>query len=235
MKKKVLGIIPARGGSKGIPRKNIVNLCGRPLIEYSIKAGLEAVESGVITKLIVSTDDDEIAMISGNSGAEVPFIRPKKFAEDRTKSIDFIMHAIKFYEEKNIYFDDMILLQPTSPLRKSHDIEEAYTIFDNGGFDSLISCYEEEQVNELMSYHKVGDEARALNVNHNKGIRRQEIESIYVRNGAIYIASVSFLKSEHLVFGGKIGMYVMPKERSVNIDSLYDLELAGWMLERNKK
>lgn len=235
MKKKVLGIIPARGGSKGIPRKNIVNLCGKPLIEYSIIAGLEAVDSGVISKLIVSTDDDEIAMISKNSGAEVPFIRPKEFAEDKTKSIDFIIHAINFYEEKNIYFDDMILLQPTSPLRDSHDIEEAYTIFNNGGFDSLISCYEEEQVNELMSYHKIGDEAKALNVNHNKGIRRQEIESIYVRNGALYIASVSYLKAEHLVFGGKIGMYVMPKERSVNIDSFYDLELADWMLRRNRK
>lgn len=234
MERKVLGIIPARGGSKGIPKKNIANVGGKPLICYSIEAGLEAIKSGVLSNLIVSTDNNEIARISEKSGANVPFIRPSEFASDNAKSVDVIKHAILFFEEKNVLYDDVILLQPTTPLRNGKDIEEAYDIYIHGKYDSLISCYKEEYICDLVSYYKVGNDAVALDANHNKGVRRQELQDVYVRNGALYISSVPFIKRENLIFGGKLGMYVMPKERSVNIDTVYDLELADWMINKNE-
>lgn len=226
MSDKRLAVISARGGSKGIPRKNIIDIAGKPLIAYSIEAGLEAIEKGAIDRLIVSTDDEEIAEVSRKYGAEVPFMRPDYLASDKAKSVDLMIHAAEFYREKGIVYEDMLLLQPTTPMRTGEDIVKAFEIYDAEKADSLISCFKEEYICDLVTYHKSGDEAIPIHPNHNGGVRRQDLEPLYVRNGAIYISKIDWMMKEHKIFGGKLAMYEMPKERSVNIDTMYDVELA---------
>lgn len=225
---KVLAIIPARGGSKGIPRKNIYPICGKPLICYSIEPALEAVNMGIIDRLIVSTDDKEIAEISKQAGADVPFLRPDYLSNDKAKSVDFMIHAYEFFKQKGEEYDTILLLQPTSPQRTLEDIEESINLFEKLGVTSLVSCYKEESVSEYNSYHKEGDLAIPLNNDHNKGKRRQDLPDLYVRNGAIFITSADQMIRNHRVIDDVPGMYVMPRERSVNIDCMADIELLQW-------
>lgn len=229
---KVLAIIPARGGSKGVPRKNIIEIKEKPLICYSIEAGLDAKKRGLIDELVVSTDDEEIANISRKAGADVPFMRPDYLSNDTAKSVDAMIHAYQFYLENGREFDTILLLQPTTPLRTVDDIENALGIYETQQVSSLISCYKEEYVCDLVSYHKEGDMAIALNEKHNGGGRRQDLPDLYVRNGAIYITSVEQMIKNHRVFDDVPAMYVMPKERSVNIDCMDDVEMLRWKLSR---
>ena len=229
---KVLAIIPARGGSKGVPRKNIIEIKEKPLICYSIEAGLDAKKRGLIDELVVSTDDEEIANISRKAGADVPFMRPDYLSNDTAKSVDAMIHAYQFYLENGREFDTILLLQPTTPLRTVDDIENALGIYETRQVSSLISCYKEEYVCDLVSYHKEGDMAIALNEKHNGGGRRQDLPDLYVRNGAIYITSVEQMIKNHRVFDDVPAMYVMPKERSINIDCMDDVEMLRWKLSR---
>lgn len=229
---KVLAIIPARGGSKGVPRKNILDIKGKPLIWYSIEAGLEAKKRGIIDELIVSTDDEEIAEISKKAGANVPFIRPDYLSNDTAKSVDVMIHAYGYYKELGNEFDTILLLQPTTPLRTVDDINTAMQIYENSKASSLISCYKEEYICDLVSYHKEGEFAIALNPKHNGGGRRQELPDLYVRNGAIYITSVEQMISNNRVFDDVPAMYVMSKENSINIDCMDDVELLRWKLSK---
>lgn len=229
---KVLAIIPARGGSKGVPRKNIIDIKGKPLICYSIEAGLDAKKRGLIEEVVVSTDDEEIANISRKAGADVPFMRPDYLSNDTAKSVDAMIHAYQFYLENGREFDTILLLQPTTPLRTVDDIENALGIYETQQVSSLISCYKEEYICDLVSYHKEGDMAIALNEKHNGGGRRQDLPDLYVRNGAIYITSVEQMIKNHRVFDDVPAMYVMPKERSVNIDCMDDVEMLRWKLSR---
>ncbi len=224
-----LAIIPARGGSKGIPRKNIIDINGRPLIDFSIQTGLECVKKGYINRLIVSTDDEEIAAVSRQCGAEVPFLRPAELSGDKAKSVDAVKHAISYLEDEKEFYDAIILLQPTSPLRTSEDIRAAIEIFEKQNCSSLISCYKEEYICDLVTYYKEGNMAVPLNPNHNKGIRRQELKELYVRNGSIYITDTNTIIKQSLIIGDNPAMYVMPKNRSVNVDTFEDLELLRWM------
>lgn len=233
MSRKRIAVISARGGSKGVPRKNIIDVAGKPLIAYSIEAGLEAVEKGILDRVIVSTDDEEIAEISRKYGAEVPFMRPAELASDSAKSIDLLLHAAQYYRQQGIVYDDMLLLQPTTPMRTGEDIVKAFEIYDEQQADTLISCYQEEYICDLVTYYKDGDVAVPVNEQHNAGVRRQELPDLYVRNGAIYISNIEYMIRERKIFGGKLAMYVMPKERSVNIDTYYDLELARFLLEKS--
>ncbi len=229
---KVLAIIPARGGSKGVPRKNILNIQGKPLICYSIEAGLQAKKLGVIDRVIVSTDDEEIANIAKKAGADVPFLRPISLSNDTAKSVDVMIHAYEFFKEQGCEYDTILLLQPTTPLRIVDDIVESISVFKSTGATSLISCYKEEYICDLVSYRKNGDFAIPLNNNHNKGGRRQESPDLYVRNGAIYITSVKQMITNHRVFDDVPAIYVMPKDRSINIDSMDDVEMLKWKLSR---
>lgn len=228
----ILGIIPARGGSKGIPHKNIINVQGKPLINYTIEPALEAKRQGIISELVVSTDDEEIAEISRKAGAAVPFIRPDYLSNDTAKSVDVMIHAYEFYKNNGRYFDAIMLLQPTAPLRNLDDIKGAVRLFEGERQTSLISCYREEYICDLVSYHKEGNRAIALNKFHNDGGRRQEIPDIYVRNGAIYITTVDQMIENHRVFDDIPVMYVMPKERSINVDCLDDLEMLRWKMSK---
>lgn len=192
---KFLVIIPARCGSKGIKDKNIIDICGKPLIAYSIEPAIKLLNDRLVSEVIVSTDCEKIAKIANSYGANIPFLRPASIAGDRAKSIDFILHAIEFYENKNISFDAVLLLQPTSPLRTYDELKSAISNFKEAKCDSLISCYKEEYINDLVMYKKNNlGFLEPLNINHNKGVRRQEHGAIHIRNGSIYITTVKYLK-----------------------------------------
>jgi len=223
---KILTIIPARCGSKGIKDKNIIDVCGKPLISYSIKQALELKKNLLIDTVIVSTDCEKIANISKELGADVPFIRPKNLASDGSKSIDFMIHAIEYYQNLNIYFDAVLLLQATSPLRSFELLCNAIKIFKNSNKDSLISVYKEEYINDLVMYKNTSEiDLKPLNNKHNKGVRRQEHGSIYVRNGAIYLTQVNYILKHKQIISDMPLFIEMKKNNSVNIDTLEDLEL----------
>ena len=229
--KKRIGLIPARGGSKGIPHKNIYSINNKPLIAYSIEAGLKARDQGCLDKVVVSTDDKEIAEIALAYGAEVPFIRPAELALDTSKSVDCMIHAVHFFSDMGIEYDTMVLLQPTSPLRIAEDIVEAIKIYDQEKVDSLVSCYKEESISEYNSYYLDGNIGMPLNEGHKLGKRRQDIPSLYVRNGAIFITDVAYMLKTKLIISDNPAIYVMPQERSANVDTFYDLKLAEWMIK----
>ena len=228
---KILCIIPARGGSKGIPKKNIIDVCGKPLIAYTIEPALEVLRQGYIDKVIVSTDSEEIAEVSRKYGAEVPFLRPESISGDKAKSVEFMEHALLYYEQKGIQYDAVLLLQPTSPLRSAADLTKALNMYTESSNDSLISAYEEEYINDLVIYKLDGDGKTSSPVSplHNKGVRRQDHGSTYVRNGCIYISDVKLIKNG-FVIGEKPLMYIMDKNKSVNVDTIEDLELLRKLL-----
>lgn len=227
----ILTIIPARGGSKGIPGKNIIDVKGKPLIAYSIIPSLELLKDGWVSKVIVSTDSQEIADVARSFGAEVPFLRPDEISGDKAKSVEFIQHALKFFLDQGINFDAVLLLQPTSPLRTAEDLKKAIQLYQESQNDSLISAYEEEYINDLVIYKLDSDGKTSIPVSslHNKGVRRQDHGSTYVRNGCIYITSTDLIR-KGFVIGEKPLMYVMDKNRSVNVDTYEDLELLRKML-----
>lgn len=231
MSAKVLGIIPARGGSKGINKKNIASLNNRPLIQYTIEPALEMKKCGVLDEVIVSTDDDEIAEISRSLGAYVPFLRPTELSTDKSKSVDLIVHALNYFKNQQIKYDYVVLLQPTSPLRNSEDIRLSLMKIIDSKADSLISVYHEDHINDLVTYHKNNEYGSPLNPMHNKGIRRQENKEIYVRNGAIYITKVDYLLEENLIISDSPILYEMSKIKSVDINSHDDLNLVECILK----
>jgi len=223
---RILVIIPARCGSKGIKEKNIVDVCGKPLISYSIEQAIKLKREGMVEEVIVSTDCQKISEISQYYGAKVPFLRPKEISRDDSKSIDFIIHALEYYNERSVVFNAVLLLQPTSPTRDFNVLKESINIFNRGCNDSLISVYKEEYVNQYVMYKLDNINLVPLNKFHNKGIRRQEHESIYVRNGSIYITRSEYLINNRAIISDTPLMVEMKKIDSVNIDNDDDLELV---------
>jgi CMP-N,N'-diacetyllegionaminic acid synthase len=222
--KKGLIIIPARGGSKGIKNKNIVNVGDKPLIFYTINPALRIKKSRLIDEVIISTDSKKIADISKKLGVSVPFLRPKKISGDKSKSIDFMLHAVSYFENKGIFYDYIVLLQPTSPLRNYDDIKGAVNLYLDNKQNSLISVCREERVDETELYYKNGDFGIPLSSNHNKGIRRQELKELFIRNAAIYITSVKYLKKNKRIISNRPVLFEMPEKRSLDIDTKEDLK-----------
>lgn len=232
MSKSYLLIIPARGGSKGIPRKNITPVNGRPLISYTINAALKAIEKGIKGEVAVSTDDEEIAGIAREWGAKVPFIRPEEISGDESKSIDFLLHAVNFYWDMGIFFEATVLLEPTAPLRSAQDVISAIETYEKSGQDSLISVYQEDHLSDRSFYKKQGVIGKPLNPAHNSGARRQDSESLYIRNGVIYITKISFLQEAQKIFSDTPALYVMPKQRSTDINTIDDIEYAEYLINK---
>jgi CMP-N-acetylneuraminic acid synthetase len=226
----ILGIIPARGGSKGIPKKNIAPLCGKPLIAYTLDA---AVNSKRLSDTIVSTDSQEIADIASDYGANVPFLRPAELSDDFSPTINAVIHAVKEYEKLyNKYVNIVALLQPTAPLRTSEDIDKSIELMiNNPSSSSLISCYNCERVHPRIMYTIDNNIGASLFKDHKVGVRRQDFEDVYVRNGAIYLTKRKLLNEDILVDENPI-CYIMPERRSINIDSTYDIELAECLLSK---
>ncbi len=228
--KNILGLIPARGGSKGLPRKNIRPLLGKPLITWTIE---QALASKYLDRVVVTTDDKEIAEVSKKYGAEVPFMRPKELAEDNTKGIDVVLHALNWLKEndKQKQYDLIMLLQPTSPLRKSEDIDKAIELLFLKEEKSIVSVCEVDHhplwANTLPEDGCMKDFIRQEIMNKN----RQELPVFYRLNGAIYLAYCNYIKKQKSFFGEKTFAYIMPKERSVDIDDKIDLKLAEILIK----
>ena len=227
-----LGIITARGGSKGIKDQNITPLSGKPLIHYTIEAALVA---NVVNDVVLSTDSQKIADFALDAGLECRDLRPDHLATDEAKSQDVIAYEIDKYEEqKGRQVDTILLLQPTTPLRTASDIDSAYAIFDNAEQKSLISCYNADFVHPRIMYEQEnGHLIPFMEVGH-EIVRRQQMRSVYVRNGAIYLTNRAyFAETKRLVCDTPV-LYEMPRERSVNIDIEEDLYLAAFYLQKQK-
>lgn len=217
----MIAIITARGGSKGLHGKNILPFCGKPLIAHTIEAAKNSVS---IDRVIVSTDDDEIADVARKFGAEVPFMRPAELATDCASSRDVIIHALNFLEEREEGMDSFCLLQPTSPLRTSKDIDGAFSIFKEKSADSVVSVTPYEH--PIQWAVKVQDDG-CLIPRETKGFgRRQDIIEYSRPNGAIYIFRTSFFKNSSGYFSADSYGYIMPFERSVDIDTKMDFVVA---------
>jgi CMP-N-acetylneuraminic acid synthetase len=230
---RILGIIPARGGSKGIPRKNLVDLCGRPLIAWSIATGNALVQAGVVARCIVSTDDEEIAVVAKKCGADVPFLRPAEAATDAARAIAYVVHALESLEPSDGAYDAVMLLQPTAPKRDVAALARAVEQFRTANSDSLISCYREDYIDDRVLYVEQPDGTLTpKSSDHNTGVRRQEHGPLMVRNGALYLTRVPFLKATGKLVCDRPMVLRMRKIDSINIDTADDLDLLRAVLCR---
>ena len=222
--KKVLGLIPARGGSKGVPRKNIKEMCGRPLISYTIEAALQ---STVLDMALVSTDDKQIREKALKWGETVPFMRPHELAQDETPMEPVVEHTIEHV--KNNYegnWKTVVILQPTSPLRDEGDIDGALEKYKSGKCDSLVS------VEKNHSYRWKKEEQGAQRINYPEDrIPRQGKSPEFVENGAIYISDIhKFLENEKITCG-RTCLFRMDDISSVDIDTPFELWIAKKIME----
>ncbi|MCR5671741.1 MAG: acylneuraminate cytidylyltransferase family protein [Butyrivibrio sp.] len=214
----VLAIVPARGGSKGIPGKNIIEVAGKPLVAYTLDA---AKKSSFIDYVLVSTDSEEIAEVSKEYGAQVPFLRPAELATDTAKTSDAIFHAVKEMENLGRSFDAVVLLQPTSPLRTGSDIDAAIELFFEEGERSVVSVSEAE-INPVLIRRVVDGKAVPI-LNTTSTVRRQDFEKFYRVNGAIYVNKASEI-SRDTSFNDNELAFVMEKNHCLDIDTMEDLE-----------
>jgi CMP-N,N'-diacetyllegionaminic acid synthase len=215
---KVLAVITARGGSKGLPGKNILPLAGRPLLAWTIAAANAA--KG-LDRLILSTDDEEIAEAARALGCEVPFIRPPELASDTATSVDVVLHACAQLPE----YDTVCLLQPTSPFRRSDDIDSCLEMFWSAAADSVISFTTLSKPAQWLFRKDAGEHISPL-LPGPINMRRQDCETLYVPNGAVYVIAVATLQRERTFYLPKTKAYVMPQERSLDIDTRLDFKLA---------
>lgn len=224
---KVLAIIPARGGSKGIPGKNLVEVGGRPLIDWSIQTGLELLQLESINRLIVSTDDEKIAQHAREKGVEVPFLRPPGLAQDSSKSVEYVRHALDHFRAQDFVFEAVLVLQPTCPRRDPIAIAQAISRFFELGMDSMISCYLDQYVSQNVLYQFDDDPAfvQPISPGHSAGLRRQEEESFLVRAGVMYLARTDFVRKHSRLIGDRPGLFLVSKLESLNLDTNEDLEL----------
>jgi len=220
-----VAIIPARGGSKGIPQKNIIPLLGKPLIYYTIQAALQTKK---LDSIYVSTEDEKIKEVAQSYGIKV-INRPKRLATSIATTESVLIHAVNEIKKKNGLVNNIVLLQPTSPLRTSEDIDKAISMFLKRKADSLFSA---ARFNGFLWKTKSG-KARPINYNFHNRPRRQKIMQ-YLENGAIYITKADILLKEGCRLGGRIVIYEMPSERSVEIDTPFDIYLTIEILKRGK-
>jgi CMP-N,N'-diacetyllegionaminic acid synthase len=227
---KIIAIIPARSGSKGIKDKNIRPLAGKPLMAYTI---LAAKKSGIFDEIFVSTDLSGYADIAKEYGASVPFLRDEILATDMASSWDVVKNALMQYQNIGQYFDVVILLQPTSPLRSVDDIKNALELYCEKSANSVVSVCETDHSplwvntlptdNSLVGFLKEAAENKP----------RQLLEKYYRINGALYIVNVDYLMQGNDIYGDKCFAYIMPKLRSIDIDDEYDFLLTETLLRHN--
>lgn len=229
--KELLILIPARGGSKGIPRKNMALLGGKPLIEYTIRAAIAANLPG---RMCLSTDDEEIRNFGlGFPLLEAPFLRPEELAQDDSGTIPVIFHALDWYEKNEDFFPDyLLLLQPTCPFRKQDDIIKAYNQIISAGANSLTSV-------NLVRDHPC--EYIMKSENSFKYVLpppvkpgRQNFPEVFFINGAIYISKVSFIKKKGMLLDNTSQLYVMDQRNSIDIDMPSDLDYANWLADQSR-
>ena len=230
--KKILAIIPARGGSKRIPRKNIKLLNGKPLISYAISA---TKKSKYIDRIIVSTDDKKIARVAKKCGAEVPFMRPAELASDTASALPVIQHAVQYFEDEKKFKPDLIvIIQPTSPLVIAEDIDGTIEKIVTTGTNSCFSASKISQRPEWMYLLNNKKPMLFLNKSSLKA-RSQDLPELGIINGAVYVMTHNTIMKRNKIIDENTSIYLMPRERTVDIDELFDFQLAEFLMKANKK
>lgn len=229
--KKVLCIIPARAGSKGLTGKNIKELLGKPLIAYSIK---QAKQSKYIDRVIVSTESPEVAENSRQYGAEVPFLRPQELAADNSSIFDVLIHAIEWVERnENYVFDILVLLHANTPLRTIEDIDNCIQLLVEESADSVFSVTEAHR-NPYFNMVELQEGTKVRLVKEgNNYINRQDAPVVYDMNSSIYVWWKDILRQKKSPFLEKSRIYVMPKERSIDIDDALDFKIAEMLMKED--
>jgi len=225
---KVLGLIPARGGSEGIKGKNIVPLCGKPLIGWVCE---EARKAAIFDELIVSSDDSAIIEAANSYGVSSSYVRPEKLAQDDTLVIEVILHAVEWYREhQNVNFDYVALLQPTAPLAIADDYIRAVECAKEKAADTVVTLYQAAQHHPAIMY-TIDEEGKAdffaNSLGWNKMARRQDLPPVYMRSGIVYVFKTSTLEQSLNLYGGVTYSIEVPEERgAIDINTPFDLVLA---------
>ena len=223
-KNNVMAVIPARGGSKGLPRKNLRPLHGKPLLHHSVEHALKA---SCVSTVVVSTDDPNIADSAVLAGAQVPFIRPLELAEDSASSIDVLLHCLDWFEEAGQSFDIVTMIEPTSPLREISDIEEGIKFLILNGHGSVVSVCESEGEHPSFSYRKDSNsKIIPFTGKQPTNLRRQDIEPIYFLDGTFYASYVKDLRTHESFYHEDTYCIEVPKWKSLEIDDIYDFVMV---------
>ncbi len=228
---RVLGVVPARGGSKGVPGKNIRPLSGKPLLQYTAEA---ARGSRLLSRVILSTDNEEIAKVGVECGLEVPFLRPPQLAADDTPMLPVVQHAVSSMEDQGEFFDAVCLLQPTNPFRRSEDIDACIRLLELSDADAAVTVL---PVPEEHNPHWVyfADESGLLRLSTGEAspiTRRQELPPAYHREGSVYVTRRDVLMKENSLYGRRLVGHCIEQESSVNIDRPSDWVRAEELLAR---
>ncbi|WP_375724886.1 acylneuraminate cytidylyltransferase family protein [Arcobacter sp. KX21116] len=222
----MIAIIPARSGSKGLARKNIKELHSKPMIAYTIE---EALKSKYISEVLISTDSEEIEKIAVQYGAKNHFLRPEFLSSDSAKAIDNYIYTInRLNSEFGYKIEDFIVLQPTSPLRRVEDIDGAIELFNNKNADSVISYTEEYHPIEWHKY--ITEEGKFQNIFEDKLLNRQDIKKSYFPNGAVFVFKYELIK-KNTYFSNNSYPYIMPRSRSIDIDTIEDFKYVEFLMK----
>ncbi len=226
----VLGIVTARGGSKGLPRKNIHALCGKPLLQYTAEAALGAKR---LARVVLSTENKEIAEVGRRCGLDVPFLRPPELARDDTPHVPVLQDVVRKLEQAGHIYDAVLTLQPTNPLRLPSDIDGAIELLEQTGADSVISFVAVGEKHPARMKFIDGDE-RVIDppfAEKFEGQRRQDLPELYLREGSIYLTRREVLMKHHSIKGHDCRAWIVPQDRACNIDGPFDLFLAEQLLK----
>lgn len=229
-------MIPARGGSKGLPKKNIKEIAGKPLIAWSAEVAKKAADIIGDCDVIVSTDSEEIASVAKKHGAEVPFMRPADLANDTAASIDVMLHALSFMEEKGKSYHYLAMVEPTSPQRDEHDLVNAYHKLKNtGDAESIVGVSKTEGGHPLFLTKLNNHFLEPYENKTYKVYRRQEIDDVYFFEGSMYISKVESLKKRKSFYHEKTLGFEMPKWKSFEIDDLTDFMVIEQLLKAREQ
>lgn len=232
--KKILGLVTARAGSKGLPGKNLRVMSGKPLIALTIEQGLS---SSYIDKIIVSTDAIEIAEVARKYKAEVPFLRPTEYSTDSATSFEVIQHAIEWLENNGQTFDMVVLLEPTSPLREVSDIDGAIELCDRlGDESSVVSVVAAENCHPAFLFKMEGRNLRSMLDDAPNGLRRQDLqESYYYLEGSVYVSPVSLLREKKGFYHEYTAPWMVERYKAIEIDELSDFIMAEALMTARVK
>jgi|GEM_PF-75007 len=230
----VLGIIPARGGSKGIPRKNLALLCGKPLLQYTAEAALAAT---TLTRVILSTDDPEIAEVGRRCGLDVPFMRPQELGRDDTPTLPVVQHAVRFLEERGDFYDAICLLQPTNPLRRPEWIDACVRLLFERGADAVVTVLPvPHEYNPHWVYFQREDGTLYLSTGEQEPLpRRQLLPPAFHREGSVYVTRRDVLMERNSLYGESVLGYVLDPEETVNVDGPEDVARAEVLLAERER
>lgn len=223
----MLVVIPARGGSKGVPNKNIKLLGGKPLLEYTINVAREIFKDD---QILISTDSEDIKCVAENLGLKVPFLRPPELGEDNIGMIDVIRHIVDYYESTQIFHKTLVLLQPTSPFRTGEQIAEALEIYESGNMEMLVSVKESKD-NPYFNMREENSSGYLIKSKKSNYVRRQDCPKVWTINGAIYIIDIETIKFKSLNEISRVRKFEMDNVTSHDIDTMFDWELAEFYLQ----